>query len=113
MDKLPNHKLNQLLRDAFPAMEVSPDFTLQLWRRLMKEPLPTFWPVPAAAAVVAAVFGIAVGLWSWGRMYSAEAGFPSEARSAVAQVERLDLFGNAPHDTLAGSILRRMEGGSA
>ena len=110
MDKLPNHKLDQLLRDAFPAMEVSPDFTLQLWRRLMKEPLPTFWPVPAAAAAMAAVFGIAVGLWSWGSMYSAEAGFPSEARSAVAQVERLDLFGNAPYDTVAGAVLRGMEG---
>ena len=110
MNKLPNHKLDQLLRDAFPTIEVSPDFTLQLWRRLMKEPLPTFWHVPAAAAAVAALFGIAVGFWSWGNIYSVGAGLPPGAGSAVARVERLDLFGNAPYDTVAGAVLRGMEG---
>ena len=110
MDHLPNHKLDQLLRDAFPTMEVSSDFTLQLWRRLMKEPLPTYWRIPTAAAAAAALFGIAVGFWSWGKVYSVEAGLPSEARSAVARVERLDLFGNAPYGTVAGAVLRQMEG---
>ena len=99
MEKLPNHRLDQLLREAFPTVEVSSDFTLQLWRKLMKEPLPTFWRVPIAAVATAAVFGIAAGLWNSGN-----------TRSAFAQVERLDLFGNAPHDTLAGTVLREIGG---
>jgi len=103
-------KLDRLLREAYPSVELSPDFTLRLWRKLMGEPFPTFWRrIPAAALATAAAVGVVAGVWSWGRV----AALDPERAFVLARVERLDLFGNAPYDTLAGVVLRRMGGESA
>ena len=111
MGELSDGKLKQLLREAYPAVELSPDFTLRLWRKLMKEPLPTFWRVPAGALAAALALGVGAGLWSWSEGRVGAAGTP--VASVVASAERLDLFGNAPFDSLAGAYLRRMQGGKS
>ena len=99
MASLPDKELDRLLRGAYPAVEVSSDFTLRLWRRLMKAPFPAWWRVPVPAVTAAVSLGVVAGLWT---VFSS---------GPAISMERLDLFGNAAHDTLAGSVLRLMEGG--
>lgn len=101
--------LDRLLKGAYPAVEVSQDFKLQLWRKLMDRPAAELWKVPAPAVAAALALGIAGGFWNWQRSGLQD---PAVAR-VVAQAERLDLFGNAPHDSLAGAVLRGMKGEKA
>ncbi len=98
---LEEDKLNRLIKEAFPAVEVSPDFTLKLWRGLMKSPSRPPWLLPAPLFAAAAAVGILVGPGNWSQL--APSGFPESRR--LVQVARLDLFGNAPVDSLAGSYL--------
>ena len=97
MSPMSDDELNRLLKQAYPAVEVSPDFTLRLWRKLMKG-TPPWWRVPVPALALAAVLGIVTGLMS------------ASARTTPSSLERLDLFGNAPHDSVAGSVLDSMRG---
>ncbi len=99
-ERLPDEKLDRLLQQAYPTVEVSPDFTLRLWRRLMQQPLFPIWRVPVPAAAVAMAAGIATAVWGWGG-WQGVAPVPGQ----VASLERMDLFGNAPYDTIAGSVL--------
>ena len=108
MDKRSQDPLDRLLVDAYPAVEVSADFRLRLWRKLMKRPVADFRRVPASAMVLALVVGIAGGILDWKR----EGLENEEIRRVLNRSERWDLFGNAPHESLAGSVLRRMEGGN-
>lgn len=101
--------LDRLLKGAYPAVEVSQDFKLRLWRKLMARPVAELWKVPASAVAAALLVGIVGGIWSWQAGGSSD---PAVAR-VLARAERLDLFGNAPHDSLAGAVLRRMEGENA
>ena len=104
MKELPDRELDRLLKVAYAPVEVSSDFTLQLWRRLMAQPHPWFQTKTAAALLsVAVVFGVSAGLQV--RPEPTPAGPRFFARSVLTQAERLDLFGNAPLDTLAGSYL--------
>lgn len=98
-------KLNRLLREAYPSVEVSPDFTLRLWRRLMKSPARPPWMLPVPVGAIAVALGVAVGVMSWAQFFA--------PASSYAQSVRLDLFGNAPVDTLAGSYLTLTKGGNA
>ena len=100
MSQPSDEKLNQLLRQAYPAAEVSPDFTLRLWRELMKAPRPP-WMIPIPVAALAVLAGLLVGVWSQ------SAGVPvgRNLTASVNRVDRLDLFGNAPLDSVAGSYL--------
>lgn len=99
MPDLSNDELNRLLKQSYPAVEVSPDFTLRLWRKLMKG-TPLWWKVPVPVLAAAAVVGLVMGLAS------------ASARAGAVSLERLDLFGNAPHDSVAGSVLDLMGGNS-
>lgn len=99
MTPMSDNDLNRLLRQVYPAVEVSPDFTLRLWKKLMKG-TPPWWRVPAPALAIAAAVGILAGWVS------------VSATAQTVSLERLDLFGNAPHDSMAGSVLDLM-GGSA
>lgn len=94
------NKLDRLLREAFPTVEVSPDFTLRLWRRLMKAPTRPPWMLPVPVAGLAVAVGVVIGIWTWTQVL--------QPTSALAQQIRWDLFGNAPLDTLAGSTLELM-----
>lgn len=101
-----DEKLNRLLREAFPAVGVSPDFTLRLWRRLMKTPARPPWMMPVPVYVLAAAVGILGGVWTWGSLI--------QGSSPLSQSVRWDLFGNAPVDTISGSYLQLLkEGGGA
>ena len=106
MDNQSNDPLDKLLRSAYPAVEVSQDFRLRLWRKLMARPVAELWRVPVPAVAVVLLLGIVTGIWSWNHN---GVGDPAVAR-VVARAERWDLFGNAPYDSLAGSVLRRMGG---
>ncbi len=86
-------KLNRLMRQAFPAVSVSPDFTLRLWRKLMGSATRPPWMIPVPAAAFALVLGIFLGFWNG----TGPGGFSSD---------RLDLFGNAPYDSISGSYLK-------
>jgi hypothetical protein len=109
MANQPKDPLDRLLKGAYPAVEVSQDFKLRLWRKLMDQPVEALWRVPAPAVAAALLIAIVSGIWSW-----QAGGLPDPAVArVVARVERLDLFGNAPHDSLAGAVLRRMEGENA
>ena len=101
--------LDRLLRDAYPAVEVSQDFRLQLWRKLMNQPVEALWKVPVPALTLALLLGITAGIWSWQRIGGQD---PGMAR-VLARSERWDLFGNAPYDSLAGAVLKRMGGADA
>ncbi len=101
--------LDRLLHDAYPAVEVSPDFTLRLWRKLMARPASEFWKVPVPALAAALLVGIVGGVWTWRTGGGQD---PAVAR-VLARSERLDLFGNAPYDSLSGVVLRKMEGADA
>ena len=109
MDKSSNDPLDKLLRGAYPAVEVSADFKLKLWRRLINQPVTALWRVPAQAVARALAIGVIGGVWSFNRVGPQD---PVVAR-VMAREERLDLFGNAPHDSLAGTVLRRMARASA
>lgn len=97
--------LDRLLKGAYPAVEVSQDFRLRLWRKLIVRPAAELWKVPAPAVAAALLIGIVGGIWSWQGNRAAD-----PVARVIARAERLDLFGNAPHDSLAGTVLRRMEG---
>ena len=102
----PKDPLERLLKGAYPAVEVSQDFKLRLWRKLMDRPAAELWKVPAPAVAAALLLGIVTGVWSWNRSGVVD---PAVAQ-VVARAERWDLFGNAPYDSLAGSVLREMGG---
>ncbi len=104
MSNSPQDPLDKLLRGAYPAVEVSQDFKLRLWRKLMDQPAAALWRVPMPAVAAALLLGIVGGIWTW------QGDAKNPALMQVARVERLDLFGNAPHDSLAGAVLRQMEG---
>ena len=98
-----DEKLDRLLRDSYPPAEVSPDFTFRLWKRLMSEPLHAPWFLPVPVLGLAAAVGIVAGLWTWQM-----AGGPAQQVSGLAflrQTTRLDFFGNAPFDSVAGGYL--------
>ena len=97
-------RLNRLLREAFPAVEVSPDFTMRLWRHLMEEPVRPPWMVPVPVLGLAAALGMALAFFTWGDV--------SQNLVATTSLARWDLFGNAPVDSLAGSLLNLMKGES-
>ena len=97
-----NEKLDRLLREAFPIVAVSPDFTLRLWRRLMKQPSRPGWLVPLPMAGLAAAMGVFAGIFLWGHW---NFGQDPTVVAVLRQQDRLDLFGNAPFDTLAGAYL--------
>ena len=99
MDKR-DQKLDRLLGEAFPEVGVSRDFTLQMWRRLI-QPRP-MWKLPVPVAAAAAVLGIVTGMWTWTGFGQ---GWP------VLPRERIDLFGNAPVDSVAGNYLRFSDNG--
>ena len=96
---LDDRKLDQMLKNAYPVVEVSPDFTLQLWRRLIAPERPA-WLIPAPVLEAAAALGILLALWSWPNM-------------PARRVERMDLFGNAPVDSMAGTYLHLTEAGAS
>ncbi|MDO8730762.1 MAG: hypothetical protein Q7J69_06245 [Candidatus Omnitrophota bacterium] len=107
MANSPQDSLDKLLKGAYPAVEVSQDFKLRLWRKLMDQPVEALWKVPAPAVAAALLLGIVGGIWTW------QGDAKNPALVQVARAERLDLFGNAPHDSLTGAVLRRMEGENA
>ena len=107
MANQPNDPLDKLLKSAYPAVEVSQDFRLRLWRKLMDRPAAELWKVPAPAVAAALLLGIVGGIWSW------QGNAKNPALAQLARAERLDLFGNAQHDSLAGTVLRRMKGENA
>lgn len=96
MKELPDRELDRLLREAYAPVEVSSDFTLRLWRRLIQRPPAELWKAAVPALVAAALFGIGLGLRAQG---------PAGA-AGLREPVRWDLYGNAPQDTLAGSALR-------
>lgn len=96
MDRSPDEKLDRLLKEAYPALEVSTDFTLKLWRRLMKQPHLPPWMLPVPVLGLAAAVGVVAGIFHW----------VQRDTLALNQVARLDQFGNAPFDTIAGSYLQ-------
>ena len=96
MKDLSDRELDRLLKDAYAPVDVSSDFTLRLWRRLIQRPPAELWKAMAPALVAAALFGIGLGLRAQG-----PAGL-----AALREPVRWDLYGNAPLDTLAGSALR-------
>jgi len=106
MEKPSDEKLDRLLRQAYPPVEVSPDFTLRLWRKLMKGAGRPPWMVPVPVAAIAAAVGLLAGLWSW--PYLLPEG--SQSAAVLRQADRLDLFGNAPLDSVAGTYLNLVKG---
>lgn len=97
--------LDRLLREAHPAVEVSNDFTLRLWRKLLHQPAEALWKkVPVPAFALTAAVAVLAGLWTWNGV----ADIQGELRlaRALGRETRWDLFGNAPADTLAGSVLK-------
>lgn len=99
MKRLSDQELDRLLKEAYAPVEVSSDFTLRLWRRLIQQPAANLWKKAAPALVLAALFGIGIGLRTLGPIGPAEV-------AALRQPVRWDLYGNAPQDTLTGSALR-------
>ena len=106
MDIGKDERLDRLLKEAYPTVEVSDDFTLRLWRRLMNEPDRLPWIVPIPVYGLAAAVGILAGVWTWSQMIQ-----PPTPSSPFLQSDRLDLFGNAPLDTVAGSYLNLIRKG--
>lgn len=101
MKELPDHELDRLLKEAYAPVEVSSDFTLRLWRRLIGRPAEV---VPAGAwkaASWAAAAGILLAVWTW----TSVPGIATAGSAPGYRVVRTDLYGNAPHDTLAGSMI--------
>ena len=104
MNAQSDDKLDRLLEEAYSTVEVSSDFTLRLWHRLMNQPTRFPWALPVPVCGLAAAVGVLAGVWSWSQWIQ-----PSTA-ARVAQSVRLDLFGNAPVDSVAGGTLMLMEG---
>lgn len=105
MDNPSDQKLNRLLKEAFPTVPVSPDFTLNLWHKLMKSPIYSPWILPVPVYSMAAAVGILFGIWT-GLQVSVDA-----RTLSLRQTARLDLFGNAPVDSVAGSLLTLIKEG--
>ena len=101
MSSLSDDRLNHLLRDAYPRVQVSPDFTLRLWRKLMKGSVPPWWRVPAPALVLSAMAGMLLGFWT------------VLGSASPYGLERLDQFGNAPVGSVAGMVLDLQKGEQA
>ncbi|MBI3323621.1 MAG: hypothetical protein HYZ95_04050 [Candidatus Omnitrophica bacterium] len=99
MKEFSDQELDRLLKEAYAPVEVSSDFTLQLWRRLIQQPATDLWRKAAPALALAALVGIGLGLRTLGPIGPAEA-------ATLRQPVRWDLYGSAPHDTLAGGALR-------
>ncbi len=97
MKPISDSQLDHLLKQSYSHVDVSPDFTLRLWRRLMKEPAPAGFGAPRSLVALAAGIGVAIGLWR------------TLVLSPVVPLERMDLFGNAPRDSLAGTLLTLSE----
>jgi hypothetical protein len=99
-------RLDRLLKEAFPRVEVSADFTLRLWRKLMKPARPP-WMLPIPVYGLAAAVGIVTGVWTWAY------GLPGATSGPMAftsrPTARLDLLGNAPTATLAASVLKNVD----
>lgn len=95
--------LDQLLREACGPVPVSADFRRQLWGRLMK-PAEVVSISVWSGALAAAVF---LGVFT-GTLQSAlpAARADGAVQSVLTRHERWDLFADAPHDTLAGSVIR-------
>ena len=96
MKEFSDRELDWLLKEAYAPVEVSSDFTLRLWRRLIQRPPAELWKTAVPALALAALFGIGLGLRAQGLVGAA----------ALREPVRWDLYGNAPQDTLAGSALR-------
>ncbi|MBI1953568.1 MAG: hypothetical protein HYS41_05535 [Candidatus Omnitrophica bacterium] len=86
-------RLDRLLQGAYPMVSVSPDFTLRLWKRLMGSATRPPWMIPVPVAAFALALGIFLGFWTG----TGQRGFSNA---------RLDLFGNAPYDSVSGSYLK-------
>lgn len=99
MKELPDRELDRLLKESYAPVEVSSDFTLRLWRRLIRQPAENLWKATAPALALAALFGIGLGLRAPAPLSPAE-------QAALREPVRWDLYANAPQDTLAGSALR-------
>jgi len=61
-------------------------------------------PVPVYA--MAAAIGIVAGIVSWNELLRPAGDFT--LRATLAHEDRWDLFGNAPFDSVAGSVLNLM-----
>ena len=98
-----DQQLNELLQEACAPIPVSADFRRQLWSRLMKPAEVvsiSFWSGALAAAVFLGVFmGTVQGTLPAAR---AEVAY----QEVLVRHERWDLFADAPHDSLAGSVVR-------
>jgi hypothetical protein len=95
--------LDRLLKEAYPEVEVSADFMFRLWRRILG-PVPTpRKAIPVSMLMAAIVVGVVVGIGNVVWM----------GHHPKVYLERLDLFGNAPYDTLAGSALIAWFGGQS
>ncbi len=103
----PNFDLDRLLKSAYPSVEVSSDFTFRLWRKLLDQPARFPWIIPIPVVGLAAAAGVMLGLWNWSAFL--QPGMGTRMESVLRQPVRLDLFGNAPLDSLAGSYLRLAE----
>ena len=96
--------LDKLLKGAYPAVEVSQDFRLRLWRKLIDQPAEALWKVPVPAVAAALLVGIVGGVWTW------QGGVGNPGLAQVARADRWDLFAEAPRDSLAGAVLKKMGG---
>ena len=99
MKEMSDRELDRLLKETYAPVEVSSDFTLQLWRRLIQQPTADLWKAAVPVLALAALFGVGLGL-------RAPASLNPAAEAALREPVRWDLYGNAPQDTLAGSALR-------
>lgn len=102
MKEMPDRELDRLLKEAYGSVEVSSDFTLRLWRRLIGQPAEALWKGSWAAAGWAAAAGLLLGVWTWNSV----PGVAWADRAPAFRMVRIDLYGSAPHDTLAGSAIR-------
>ena len=102
MKELPDDQLDRLLKEAYGPVEVSSDFTLRLWRRLIGQPAEVLWKGSWAAAGWAMAAGLLLAVWTWNSV----PGVASAELAPLTRTVRTDLYGSAPHDTLAGSAIR-------
>lgn len=99
MSQPSDDQLDQLLKGAFPLVEPSADFTLNLWRKLIQVRVGLGFRFPTPVYAMAACIGILAGIWTG----------MSINPLGIDPIHRLDLFGNAPMDTMAGSYLTLVE----
>ena len=100
-------ELNKIVREAYPRLEVSSDLRLRLWNRLENHPKHSLWWIPLPVTGGAVLAGLLAGLMLWGQINPMQT-LAFQGRM-FSQVERLDLFGNAPVGSLAGSYLRILQ----